>query len=133
MTIAKSHDVKCPECGSKMILRETTKFKWDNGENRLFYGCVRWPACRGTHGAHPNGAPLGTPADSETKQARIRAHAAFDQLWKPARARMTQDEAYLWMQSKMGLKSSEAHIGKFNIEQCDTLVRHVEAHSKAAA
>lgn len=124
-TIAKAHDVICPECGAKMVLRETTKFKWNNGENRLFYGCSRFPACKGTHGAHPGGAPLGTPADAATKQARMRAHAAFDLLWKPIGARLTQDEAYLWMQSKMGMKSSEAHIGKFNAEQCESLISHV--------
>src|SRR3990167_138547 len=126
MSIAKAHDVACPECGAPMKLRETAKFKWANGENRLFYGCSRFPACKGAHGAHPSGAPLGTPADATTKQARMRAHEAFDQLWKPMGARLTQDEAYLQMQSWMGLKSSEAHISKFNTEQCDALVKHVE-------
>jgi len=124
--IAKAHILNCPECGAGMTLRSTSKFKHANGDDRLFYGCSRWPACKGTHGAHPSGAPLGTPATGDTKKARITAHAAFDRLWKPLGARLTRDEAYLWMQSKMGLRSDEAHIGGFNAEQCAQLIQHVE-------
>ena len=55
----------CPECAAPMELRPS-RF----GQ---FYGCTRWPACDGTHGAHPNGSPLGTPANRATKDARIEA------------------------------------------------------------
>lgn len=120
--VAKAHELECPECGSAMRLRES--------RHGLFYGCSRYPDCRGTHGAHPDGKPLGVPATGETKNARIVAHAAFDTLWKPASARLTRTEAYLWMQSKMGLRGDEAHIGRFTKEQCDRLVELV---SKEAA
>lgn len=127
MTIAKQHDVTCT-CGAKMILRETSKYKWNNGQNRLFYGCSMFPKCKGTHGAHPNGEPLGTPADTKTKAARMVAHASFDLLWKPMKAPLTRDEAYLWMQSKLGMTSDQAHIGKFTVEQCESLCKAVAAY-----
>ena len=33
-------DVKCPKCGSKMILR--------NGKNGAFWGCANYPDCKAT-------------------------------------------------------------------------------------
>ena len=36
-----------------------------------FYGCSRYPVCQNTHGAHPDGTPLGKPANKATREARI--------------------------------------------------------------
>lgn len=108
----------CPECGSAMVLR--------NSKFGLFYGCIEYPSCRATHGAHKDGRPLGVPAKAETKQARIQAHAVFDQLWR--RQHMSRGGAYRWMQRAMGLSKEEAHIGKFTMDQCEALVRLVNAY-----
>jgi ssDNA-binding Zn-finger/Zn-ribbon topoisomerase 1 len=78
---AYEYALHCPDCGAMMSLR-ASKFG-------LFYGCSMFPQCRATHGAHPWGAPLGIPAKRDTKMARIRAHAAFDRLWKEGRMRPT--------------------------------------------
>jgi ssDNA-binding Zn-finger/Zn-ribbon topoisomerase 1 len=85
----------------------------------LFYGCVRFPECKATHGAHRDGRPLGIPATKATKQARIAAHDAFDRIWKEHH--MPRRAAYVWMQRAMGLSAEEAHIGRFNLEQCEQL------------
>ena len=69
-------DLKCGDCGAEMRLR--TSPKWD----RPFYGCSKFPECRGSHGARTDGAPLGVPGNKETKLARIRAHKVFDVLWQ---------------------------------------------------
>jgi len=95
-----------------------------NSRYGLFYGCQRFPACKATHGAHPDGKPLGVPADEETKQARIRAHDYFDRMWK--RSRMARGHAYAWMQRAMGLTCDEAHIGRFTKEQCERLIALLE-------
>lgn len=91
-----------------------------------FYGCTRWSdaGCRGTHGAHPDGSPMGVPATLATKRARMEAHAAFDKLWKDGR--MKRRAAYLWMQRAMNLPEELAHIGMFDADQCQLLVMHVE-------
>jgi ssDNA-binding Zn-finger/Zn-ribbon topoisomerase 1 len=70
--------VICPKCGSEMMLRTTTKYTYPNGDPRKFYGCSKWPACNGTHGANPDGTPLGIPGNDEVKEARHKAHVAFD-------------------------------------------------------
>ena len=112
-------DHPCPECGSSMVLR-TSKYG-------LFYGCVEYPKCTSAHGAHKKtGKPLGKPADKKTKLARIRAHASFDQLWKSKH--MERDDAYTWMQEAMEMSEDEAHIGKFNEDQCDKLEMFVEEY-----
>jgi ssDNA-binding Zn-finger/Zn-ribbon topoisomerase 1 len=105
--------IPCPECGGSLILRPS-RFG-------LFYGCQNYPECRATHGAHPYGRPLGTPADKATKLARIAAHDVFDRLWKARdgeRAPLTRKQAYGVLQKVMGMTRDEAHIGRFSAEQC---------------
>lgn len=111
-------DLKCGECQAPMVLVPHNTF------SRPFYGCSRYPDCKGTHGAHANGAPLGTPANAATKRARIRAHWAFDQIWKK-RFVAHRGQAYDWMRKAMKLSQNQAHIGMFTAEQCDELIRLV--------
>lgn len=73
--------ISCPNCGAEMILRQTQKFKTKDGKPSKFYGCSKWPECKATHGAHPNGEPLGVPADLETKQLRMEAHKLCEKIW----------------------------------------------------
>jgi len=110
-------DHPCPDCGKYMVLK-TSKYG-------LFYGCSTWPDCEGTHGAHPNGKPLGVPADKATKLARIKAHEAFDLLWKN-NGPMKRGEAYAWMQRVLDLTADEAHIGRFDIPTCARVVKAAE-------
>lgn len=108
-------DLKCPEpdCGAPMELRQS--------KYGLFYGCTRFPACRGTHGAHPDGRPLGTPADKATRQARMDAHRVFDRLWKERG--WHRADAYVWLAQVMDMSEEKAHIGNFNAEQCRKVIR----------
>jgi ssDNA-binding Zn-finger/Zn-ribbon topoisomerase 1 len=102
----------CPDCGAAMIPR-TSAFG-------PFYGCERFPACRATHGAHPDGRPLGTPANAATKAARIRAHAAFDVLWKGGA--MKRNEAYYQLSKALGITRAECHIANFDAAMCERVV-----------
>jgi ssDNA-binding Zn-finger/Zn-ribbon topoisomerase 1 len=88
-----------------------------------FYGCTRYPLCKGAHKAHPNGAPLGIPANAETKAWRVKAHLVFDQIWKEEF--LTRDNAYCWMQRALELSEGEAHIGRFDIATCKLLIERV--------
>ena len=108
-------DLPCGECGSLMNLRKS--------RHGPFYGCSRWPACEGTHGAHPDGKPKGIPANKKTRQARIRAHRVFDEIWKKGLKKRHQ--AYAWMREAMEMSHSQAHIANFSEEQCDQLIQLV--------
>jgi ssDNA-binding Zn-finger/Zn-ribbon topoisomerase 1 len=118
------HAVACPNCGSAMVLRTTTKYRYPNGSPRLFYGCPSFPACDGVHGAHPDGRPAGIPGDASTKAARIRAHAAFDTLWK--NGGLSRREAYAVIGEYMGLGRKECHIAMLDSSQCERLILAVE-------
>jgi len=109
-------DLACGECGSQMVLRES--------KHGPFYGCSRFPDCRGAHGAHQDGRPKGKPGNAATRRARIEAHRLFDQIWKLKLVR-NRGAAYQWMRNAMGLRKHEAHIGEFSIDQCEKLLKLV--------
>lgn len=111
----QDHGLFCPDCGDSMALMKDRNF--------VGYKC-RTLSCRGSHGAHPDGSPFGTPADAKTRKARIEAHDAFDRLWKFST--MTRTQAYTWMQGALSLESSECHIGSLDEDTCKRLVRAVK-------
>lgn len=61
-----------------------------------------------------------TPADQETRQARIEAHALFDAL------PMRKAQRYKWLQDQMQLEPKDAHIGMFTLEQCQALIERIK-------
>lgn len=116
------HPLVCPECGALMTLRRTLKYRWKSGEGRLFYGCSAWPKCNGTHGAHPDGRPLGVPATGETKAARHALHEQFDALL--IEKGWNKKQGYNWLGQKLGMKDgaeikAKCHIAMFDVETCE--------------
>lgn len=81
-----------------------------------FYSCTRYPVCRGTHGAHEDGRPLGIPGDARTKALRLAAHAAFDRLWTGRGWKRPQ--AYRWLARQLGIAHGDCHIAMFDAETC---------------
>lgn len=115
-------DLRCGDCGALMELRSSSKYP------HPFYGCSGYPGCRGTHGAHPDGSPKGTPANKETRKARIRAHSVFDEAWKNQKIFRNRRSAYAWMRNEMHLTHSQAHIAMFSAAQCEELVKLLFQH-----
>jgi ssDNA-binding Zn-finger/Zn-ribbon topoisomerase 1 len=103
-------EVKCPDCGSKMILRTTDKIRTRDGKARVFFGCSRFPECRGTHGAHPDGRPLGVPGNAEVKRLRREVHSLLDEIfgeWKEL-SRKEKAEIYRFMKEN----TLREHVGE---------------------
>jgi predicted RNA-binding Zn-ribbon protein involved in translation (DUF1610 family) len=114
-------EVKCPDCGAEMILRETKKFIYPNSKKpRKFYGCSRYPECKATHGAHPDGKPLGTPGDSETKLHRRQVHIKMDEIL--SLTGWSKGEYYSWVAERLGWPEPSVHAGGMNIDQCKAVV-----------
>jgi ssDNA-binding Zn-finger/Zn-ribbon topoisomerase 1 len=110
-----ANDLKCPDCGTVMTYRATSPY------GRPWYACPRYPACNGAHGAHPDGTPLGVPADKTTRAARVRAHEMFDRLWKNApsnRKKRKRVKWYAMLREHMQLTREQCHIGSMTREQC---------------
>ena len=105
--------MNCPECGAPMELKD--------GRFGTFYGCTGFPRCTVTGSVHKGtDRILGTPADRETKAWRIKAHAAFDPLWKSGN--MTRPDAYKWLAGELGISVEDCHIGHFDIRQCKRVI-----------
>jgi ssDNA-binding Zn-finger/Zn-ribbon topoisomerase 1 len=119
MTAAQQHKLACPNCGpergSIMVQRRR------GSDGAPFWGCERFPRCKATHGAHPDGTPLGVPGTMDVKLARIRAHDALDRLW--TEGGMHRNGAYAWLSEAMGIPRESAHIGAFDAAQCNIVVQ----------
>lgn len=116
------HDLTCPDCGSVLVLAVF--------QDKVIYRCARrtTTGCRGSHGAKPDGAPLGVPASWQVRQERRKAHAAFDQLWNGPKAPMSRGVAYQWLQDAMGMTHDQAHISRFDAEQSKRVVALLRSH-----
>lgn len=66
-----------------------------------------------------------TPADYETRQVRIRAHDAFDRLWKSGS--LTRYACYRQLAKYLKLSREQVHIGMFDIKQCEAVIQFSEA------
>ena len=110
--------VRCGECDAPMILRHTVKHRYPDGKPRLFFGCSNYPDCKGTHGAHPDGTPVGVPADPETKKYRRSAHEAFD-AWRDRRF-LNKNRGYHLLSAAMEV--DELHIGACDIDDCKKII-----------
>lgn len=90
--------------------------------NGLAYICDRFPVCRGSVGTHPDGRPLGTIPDEETKKLRIQVHALIDPHWKNAsngRSRSkNRGSVYGWLKRILGDGVREIHVGEMTKADC---------------
>jgi ssDNA-binding Zn-finger/Zn-ribbon topoisomerase 1 len=113
----KPLNIDCPECGSKMTLRQS-RFG-------IFYGCDDYflNQCKGRVSAKPDGTIKIPFISYAEKQARFYAKEAFDKLWQSGS--FTKQEAFNWLCEEMQCDRSEALISKFTIQQCRELIEKV--------
>ncbi len=82
--------------------------------------------CDGVIGVHKkDDSPLGWPGDKACRQARIRAHDAFDEWWSNTLQDgepMTRVQAYGWLADN----GPADHIGEMDEEQCEELIETLE-------
>ena len=115
---------RCPHCGGPCVIvnnceiygREFGEWPW----------AVLCTGCRAYVGLHPfTGIPLGTLATPAIRKARSAAKDAFQPLWQSGR--MSRSDAYAWLAGALGIaKVEECHIGWFDVEQCQAVVRAVQ-------
>ena len=99
-----------------------------NSKFGMFYSCESWPRCKATHGAHPDGQPLGVPASTPTKRWRMEAHKAFDDFWAEEgrqrgwSKREARSWGYLWLERRMA-EGRTIHIGEQNTNGCRKILK----------
>lgn len=88
--------------------------------DRQFYYCQPCQAWVGCHQGGTGAVPMGRLANKELRQAKMKAHEAFDTAW---RGRISRGRAYRWLAEQLGIDRRKAHIGMFDVAQCDRVVQ----------
>lgn len=116
--------IVCPYCGSIAKLEDSDRIY--NGKSYgLMYICSKYPTCDAYVGVHKGtDKPLGRLANPELRTWKKKCHALIDPLWKTGK--MTRQDVYKLIQTTMGMTSEEAHVGKFDVEDCKKLIQRLE-------
>ncbi len=95
------------------------------------YGKSFWLCeCGAYCGCHPGTTdPLGYPCGPATRQARSRAHAAFDPLWR-GKGGMSRGDAYRWLARRLGIDKRDCHIGMMDAQMADATARFATAFAR---
>ena len=102
-------EVYCPTCQSEMVLKK--------GKYSEFYSCSRYPECKETHGAHPDGSPMGKPATSEVRKLRIVVHKKLNEIWS-YEDREQRKEMYRWLVEN----TESGHVAMMGKEEIEDLL-----------
>lgn len=73
--------------------------------------------------------PLGRLANAELRMAKMKAHEAFDPIWKREQG-VSRSEAYTWLRVMLGMHRDVCHIGEFDVAECEAVVRACLARQK---
>ena len=87
-------------------------------QNQWLYQCQNCNARVGCH--RDTKRPLGNVANEVLRLKRVETHRIFDAFWESRG--MTRTAAYKWLAERMELPGEQAHIGGFEMEQCQKLV-----------
>ena len=118
----------CRYCGGAVRLVSASKVYGSAAAIRLgierqnFYQCQN---CNARVGCHPGSTrPLGNLANEALRMKRLETHHVFDSFWKERG--MSRTQAYKWMAQKMRLSEELAHIGGFEMDRCQKLIKLCE-------
>lgn len=118
----------CRHCGGAVRLVSASKVYGPAAAARLgidrqsFYQCQN---CNARVGCHPGSMrPLGNLANEALRMKRMETHHVFDSFWKERG--MSRTQAYKWMAKKMRLSEELAHIGGFEMDRCQKLIKLCE-------
>jgi hypothetical protein len=111
--------VGCPYCGGLATLFRSSAQFYGGHDYGPLWACV---ACQAWVGCHKGTeTPLGRLADKDLRQAKRRAHAAFDPLWRTGM--MSRGSAYAFLATQLDIGRSVCHIGYFDIATCERVVQ----------
>lgn len=109
----------CPYCLQPSVLVGADVVYGGRYKDKYVYLCH---PCNAYVGCHPGTVTaLGSLANEELRRWRQAAHSYFDPLWRTYPRKRTA--AYAWMARSLGISKDEAHIGLFNIEMCQRLIK----------
>ena len=116
---------KCPYCGKKPDYVDSAVIYGKS--YGMVYCCKDCDAYVGVHHGTSKRA-LGRLANKELREAKKEAHFYFDQLWRKGmkqgrRKHEVRNAAYDWLSEQIGTPKEFTHIGMFDVELCNEVVR----------
>ena len=109
--------MKCPYCNKEA--QWVTNEKIYGKRYGKSYMCYLCETCNAYVGCHNNTKiPLGTMANKELRNWRIKSHSVIDPLWRGKK--VNRQEVYDKLKSVFG---KEIHIGKADIELCKNIIK----------
>lgn len=115
--VVKPVNVCCDYCGKPAEYVDSAVI-YHGKSYGMIYRCEPCGAYVGVH--RGTNTPLGRLANAELRTYKKAAHNEFDKLWKTGK--MTRRAAYIRLQKIMGMSADKAHIGKFGVPECKTLI-----------
>jgi len=117
--------VQCDYCGEDAELVKSSKVYGPGRNYGWMWVCWKCKAWVGCHDGTKNA--LGRLADSELRQAKMAAHAAFDPLWRdhpdpPWGRPGHRKSAYTWLADQLNLSPRHCHIGQMGVAMCQRVV-----------
>ena len=79
---------QCPVCHCALVIKEN----WRG----LYWCCPNSLVCQVSHGAHPDGSPLGIPATRYVRRLRVELHALLQTQWDQS-DKQQRKEMYIWL------------------------------------
>ncbi len=123
----------CPYCKQPAIWCENSEIYGRRyGRSYMCYLCQ---PCNAYVGCHNNSKrALGTLANKELREWRMKAHAIFDPIWRKSKNnkfktfndRKRRYEAYEWLSRE--LNKISIHIGWSDVEDCKKIISICENH-----
>lgn len=110
----------CPYCHkpAEWISHEVIYGTRFNKKSHMIWLCRD---CMAYVGCHQNTKkPLGTMADKETREWRVKTHAVIDELWKSGR--YSRGEVYARLSDAFG---ERVHVGESGVERCKQIIETV--------
>lgn len=111
----------CDQCGSEQVSLTTNAAVYgrEYGDWPHIYLCLRCRAWVSTE--RGTTTPRGKMVGNDGHQARSRAHAAFDPIWRDRKI-MSRKDAYAWLAEQMHMTAEECHIGLMGVSECESVV-----------
>lgn len=114
----------CDYCGEPAVLADSAEVYGGRSYGMIWLcrPCQAWVGCH----RHTD-RPLGRLANAELRQWKMKAHTAFDQLWKiPPRLLGNRSNAYAWLAERLRIEPKHCHIGMFDVATCKRVVEVCE-------
>lgn len=107
----------CRYCGGRVKLT-TAREIYDKSDETI-YLCTNCNAYVGCHKG--TNRPLGKLANAMLRLKRRETHDTFDLFWRSRG--WTRNQAYIWLARTMCLKNDNAHIGNFEMDECEQVIQ----------